>query len=140
MKYIIIYAEGFNDKIMVVDEPITNDNQDRMSFFNEFYNGINENEHLLLLNTKKMDYLAQKTNYFLNNDYRKIVTKHVTERHHKVVKSFLNKEYELFIIEDRLAILGIDLYNINIYSKQNNIPIQYKTFETKKEMSLSNIW
>lgn len=71
MKYIIIYAEGFNDKIMVVDEPITNDNQDRMSFFNEFYNGINENEHLLLLNTKKMDYLAQKTNYFLNNDYRK---------------------------------------------------------------------
>ena len=139
MKYIIIYAKGFNDKIMVVDEPVTYDNEDRMSFFNDFYNDINENEHLLLLNTNKMDYLTQKTNSFFNNDYRKIVTKHVTERYHKVVKSFLNQEYELFIIEDRLEILGIDLYNINIYAKQNNIPILYKTFETKKDMSLSAI-
>jgi hypothetical protein len=140
MKYIIIYAKGFNDKIIVVDEPITYDNQDRMSFFNEFYFEIFKNEYLPLLNQKELDLLTLKTNSFLKDSYRKIVTKDITERHHKVTKIFLGIEYELFIVEDRLAILGIDLYNINIYALQNNISIEYKTFETKYEMSRSDIW
>jgi hypothetical protein len=139
MKYVIIYAKGFNDKIMVVDEPATYDKQNRMSFFNEFYIDIVKNQFLPLLNQKELDFLIQKTNSFLEINYRRIITKDVTERHHKVTKIFLGKKYDLFVIEDRLAILGIDLYNINIYAKQNNSSIQFKTFETKNELIQSNI-
>ena len=138
MKYIIIYAESFSDKIMVVNELETYDNQNRMSFFNEFYSDINNYEYLPLLIQKELDFLIKRASVFLQPDYRKKVTKHVSERHHKVVKSFLGKDYELFVIEDRLAILGIDLYNINIYAKLNNLPIQFKTFETKREMLVLN--
>lgn len=139
MKYVIIYAEGFNDKIMVVDEPATYDKQNRMSFFNEFYIDIVKNQFLPILNQKELNFLIQKTNSFLELNYRRIITKDVTERHHKVTKIFLGKKYDLFVIEDRLAILGIDLYNINIYAKQNNSCIQFKTFETKNELIQSNI-
>ncbi|WP_397364141.1 hypothetical protein [Olleya sp. R77988] len=136
MKYIIIYAEGFPDKIMIVDEPKHFDSQNRMSFFNKFYNIKNTKKgSLTTLETAKVLKLKEEISFYLQDSYRKRATKDITEKHHKVKKVFLDKEYELYVIEDRLAILGIDLYDINIYAKENNISIQYKTANSIKESS-----
>jgi len=135
MKFIIIYAEGFSDKIMVVDEPNDFDGQNRMSFFNEFYNI--KDKPLSFLDFEELNKLENKIYYFLDNNLRKnILSKiKISKFHHIVKKTFLDKDYELYVIEDRLAILGIDLYNINIYAKSNNTSIQYKTANTRKDFS-----
>lgn len=141
-KFIFIKSDGFNDLIVIADEPNQEDNQNRMEIFKQFYDTSKiEKEGLLnLLDEECMSELKLKAMYFLSKEYRNSIIRsdksNFKENYFSITKFFLNESYLLDGIDDRLAITCIDIYNINGHSKLTNNSILYMTANTKYEASI----
>lgn len=140
-KYIFIKIENSEHITMVVDDTDIHNNQNRMELFTKYYDvDILEKEgHLNTLSDIQMEELKKDVLYYLNDEYMSNLSRsdksRFPENYFSSKKYFLEKEYFLDSGEDRLAILALDLYNINLFAKENNVPIIYVTANTKAEVA-----
>ena len=138
-KYIFINAEKFDSLIMIGNDIDNFNNQNRMDLFTKYYGiGTLEKEgYLDILSDIQMEKLKKDAIYYLNDEYMSNLSRSdkskFPENYFSVKKYFLDKEYLLDPGEDRLAILALDLYNINLFAKEHNVPILYVTADTKAE-------
>ena len=136
--YVFLKCEGF-DIVMVVNDSYKSneifDKHNRKDFFAEFYelSSLNKEGVLPLLDVESMQRLKEKTILYISETIGKKASGAFPKDYFSVNKKFLNKEYLLDPVYSSMAILGIDLYNINEYARNKNVPIQYITAETKAE-------